>query len=154
MKNKILFKETQKFTQWWLWLIVVGIFLIPIFQFNWAENIADQFTSDKIIPSVISLSLLVLFLSLKMTMTVTDTEIIVEYVPFITKKWNWSELKSAKVIDYGFVGGWGIRLWTDYGTVYNVKGSKGLHIKTADKQYVIGTQNEEELRSKIAHLLK
>lgn len=129
-------------------------FLIPIFQFDWSENLVDQFTSDKIIPSVISLGLLVLFLALKMTTTITDTEITVKYVPFVTRKWKWSELKTAKVIDYGFVGGWGIRVWTDYGTVYNVKGSKGLHIKIADKQYVIGTQNEEELRSKIAHLLK
>lgn len=154
MIDKVLFKETQKFTQWWLWLIIVGVLLIPIFLFDWSENLMDQFTSDKIIPSVISLSLLVLFLSLKMTTTITNTELKVNYVPFITKKWKWSEIKIAKVIDYGFVGGWGIRLWTDYGTVYNVKGSDGLHIKTTDKQFIIGTQKEEELRSKIAHLLK
>jgi hypothetical protein len=40
------------------------------------------------------------------------------------------------------------------GTVYNVRGSKGLHIKNDQKEYVIGTQKEEELRSSIAHLLK
>lgn len=51
-----------------------------------------------------------------------------------------------KVINYGFVGGWGIRLWTKYGTVYNVSGNKGLFIKLKNgKTMVIGTQKSQEL---------
>ena len=26
----IVFKETQKFSQWWLWLILIGIGILPI----------------------------------------------------------------------------------------------------------------------------
>ena len=152
--EKILYKESQKFDQWWLWLIVISLFLIPILQFNWSEDLLNQLTTDKIIPSILPVVILVLFLTLKMTTVITEDKITVHYIPFVRKEFNWSELNFAQIIDYGFIGGWGIRLWTSYGTAFNVKGSKGLHIKTADKQYVIGTQKEKELRSVIEHLLK
>lgn len=152
--EKILYKESQKFDQWWLWLIVISLFLIPILQFNWSEDLLNQLTTDKIIPSILPVVILVLFLTLKMTTVITEDKITVHYIPFVRKEFNWSELNFAQIIDYGFIGGWGIRFWTSYGTAYNVKGSKGLHIKTADKQYVIGTQKEKELRSVIEHLLK
>jgi hypothetical protein len=53
-----------------------------------------------------------------------------------------------KVLNYGFVGGWGVRLWTKYGTVYNVKGNIGLAIELKNgTKFLIGTQKEIELRS-------
>ncbi|WP_405369720.1 hypothetical protein [Nonlabens sp. Asnod2-A12] len=152
--GKILYKETQKFDQWWLWLIVLSLFIIPFLQFNWSEDLLDQLTTDKIIPSILPVVILVLFLTLKMTTVITDEKITVIYSPLVKKEFYWRDLDKAQVIDYGFIGGWGIRLWTSYGTVYNVRGSKGLHIKTASNQYVIGTQKEKELRSTIEHLLK
>ncbi|WP_298951521.1 hypothetical protein [uncultured Nonlabens sp.] len=152
--RKILYKETQKFDQWWLWLIVLSLSLISILQFNWSEDLLGQLTTDKIIPSILPVVILVLFLTLKMTTVITDEKITVIYSPLVKKEFYWRDLDKAQVIDYGFIGGWGIRLWTSYGTVYNVKGTKGLHIKVAGKQYVIGTQKEKELRSTIEHLLK
>lgn len=57
------------------------------------------------------------------------------------------DIKSAKVVNYGFVGGWGIRLWTAYGTVYNIKGNKGLAIELFNgEKFLIGTQKENELK--------
>ena len=44
------------------------------------------------------------------------------------------------------MGGWGIRLWTKYGTVFNIKGKKGLAIELySGKKFLIGTQKEIEL---------
>ena len=52
----------------------------------------------------------------------------------------------AEIVNYGFVGGWGIRLWTKYGTVYNMRGNKGLAIALTDgNKFLIGTQKPEEL---------
>ena len=31
-KIKIEFKEEQKFTQWWLWLILIGIGILPLLE--------------------------------------------------------------------------------------------------------------------------
>jgi hypothetical protein len=154
MKDRILFQETQKFDQWWLGIIILGLVLILVSFFNWSESFVDQWTIDKIITSVLLVGILVLFLASKMTTTITDEKIRVSFFPFLKREFLWDGLQQAQIIDYGFIGGWGIRIWTSYGTIYNVRGSKGIHIKTADKQYVIGTQKEEELRSKIAHLLK
>lgn len=62
------------------------------------------------------------------------------------KSVEWEDVKQAKVVDYGFVGGWGIRFGTEYGTVYNIKGKKGLAIELNNgKKFLIGTQKEEEL---------
>ena len=60
---------------------------------------------------------------------------------------KWYEIEKADVVNYGFVGGWGIRPWTKYGTVYNIRGNKGLAIALFDGQrFVIGTQKEAELK--------
>src|SRR5690554_7570605 len=46
----------------------------------------------------------------------------------------------------GFVGGWGIRFTMKYGTVYNIKGNKGLFVKLKNgKTFIVGTQKPEEL---------
>ena len=154
MKEKIIFQETQRFNQWWVYLVMIGLVLVLLLQFNFMEAFLNQLTVDKVMPSIIVGLILVLFLTLKMSTTITEEKILIRYFPFLRKEFLWEELNNSQVIDYGFVGGWGIRLWTDYGTVYNVRGSQGLHIQTADRQYVIGTQKEEKLRSSIAHLLK
>lgn len=81
---------------------------------------------------------------------ITQQNIQLTYFPFIGKKINISDIDTMKVINYGFVGGWGIRFWTSYGTVYNVRGNKGLHIKLKNgKQLVIGTQKPQELEKVI-----
>jgi len=79
--------------------------------------------------------------------TEIDSEIIkVNYVPFLSKSVDWKDVASANIVDYGFIGGWGIRYTKKYGKVYNTSGSKGLAIelKNGDK-FLIGTQQESEL---------
>ena len=77
-----------------------------------------------------------------------------QFVPFIKKHVDWNEVKSIKVIDYGFVGGWGIRLGTTFGTVYNIKGKMGLAIELINgKKFLIGTQKAEELQIILKEIL-
>lgn len=57
-----------------------------------------------------------------------------------------AKLKKQPFVNYGFVGGWGIRPWTRYGTVYNTRGQEGLAIELKNgKKFLIGTQNQAEL---------
>ena len=96
---------------------------------------------------------IILFAVLRMKTTITQQNIQLTYFPFVWKTINLSNIKTMKVINYGFVGGWGVRFWTSYGTVYNVRGNKGLHIKLKNgKQLVIGTQKPQELE-KVVELL-
>ncbi len=67
--------------------------------------------------------------------------------PVCKKKTKQSEIRNVEVVNYGLVGGWGIRRWTKYGTVYTVKGNKGLAVELLNgKKFLIGTQKENELK--------
>jgi hypothetical protein len=150
---KTNFTETQKFTQWWLWLILIAVSAIPFYAIV-QQIILDQGpfgnksmpNEGLIITGLVMASLILLFYVLRLETQINKTSIYFKFFPFVSKTILWEEVNAAKVIDYGFVGGWGIRLWTGYGTVYNVRGSKGLLVELkSGKQFIIGTQKEKEL---------
>lgn len=150
---KTEFKEEQKFTQWWLWLILIPVGILPIFgiykQLILGDKFGDKPMSDLglIILTIFIFSLIGLFFIMKLKTSIDKNGIQMSFFPFVRKKVNWNEIKNIEVINYGFVGGWGIRLWTKYGTVYNMKGNKGLAIELNNgKKFLIGTQKETELR--------
>jgi hypothetical protein len=146
MKTK--FTEIQKFTQWWVWLIMALLLLLPVYAFL-SGGLSDALKSSPIILVII------LFWMLKLKTRVDLNGVNMVYFPFVSKFVEWGEIKKVSVIDYGFVGGWGIRLWTKYGTVYNVSGSKGLFIELeSGKTFLVGSQKEEELKTVLKELGK
>jgi len=150
---KTEFKEEQKFTQWWLWLILIPVGILPIFgiykQLILGDKFGDKPMSDLelVIFTLFIFSLIGLFFIMKLKTSIDKNGIQMSFFPFVRKKVNWNEIKNTEVVNYGFVGGWGIRLWTKYGTVYNMKGNKGLAIELNNgKKFLIGTQKETELK--------
>ena len=148
---EIEFQEEQKFTQWWLWLILIGVGMIPMFgiykQLIIGEKFGDKPMSDNglIIFSIFTLGLLALFWFMSLKTKIDKNEIQMNFFPFVKKRIKWKDIKSAKIVKYGFVG-YGIRLGSEYGTVYNTKGQKGLAIELkTGKKFVIGTQKANEL---------
>ena len=146
---KVAFVEEQKFTQWWLWLLLFAITAVPLFAFIEEETLPSA-------TFVIVMGLIIILFGILKLKTRIDKECInMIYFPFIKKNIRWDEILEASIIDYGCVGGWGIRLWTKYGTVYNVKGEIGLLLKLKNgKSFVIGTQKSEELREALIVLEK
>ena len=149
-----LFKEDQRFTQWWLWVILIPIGILPVVgivqQLILGEEFGDNPMSDigLILFAVFVFALLGLFLMMRLKTEIDQTEVRMSFIPFVKKRIKWSEIKKAEVVNYGFVGGWGIRLSFKYGTVYNIKGNMGLAIELKNgKRFVIGTQKEKELGS-------
>jgi hypothetical protein len=147
------YKEEQRFSQWWLWILSIGIGVILVYGI-YKQIILGQPIGDKPI-SNISLILFSIFMFivlsflwlLKLTTVIDSDSITINFFPILNKKIYWSDIKSFQVVDYGFVGGWGIRLWTKYGTVYNTKGKKGLALELKNgKKYCIGTQKENALK--------
>ncbi len=124
---KATFKEEQKFTQWWLWLILISVGFLPALgiykQIIVKEPFGDKPVSDigLMIFAIFSFSLILLFALMKLKTAIDGDGIEMHFFPFVHKRINWVEIKKASIVDYGFVGGWGIRLWTSYGTVYNCK---------------------------------
>ncbi len=147
------FKEEQNFTQWWLWIILIGIGLIPIYGIYKQLFLKEQFGTKPmsdlglIIFLIFIFSLISMFVFMRLKTVINTENIRVSFFPFTKKNVMWRDIKNVELVDYGFVGGWGIRLGTKYGTVYNTKGSKGLAIELKNgKKFLIGTQKEKELK--------
>ncbi|MGB5377127.1 MAG: hypothetical protein WBN26_04005, partial [Muriicola sp.] len=60
----------------------------------------------------------------------------------------------AQVVKYSPLIGYGLRFWTPHGTVYNVKGNRGLSLILKNgKKCMIGTQRYREVEDIIQRLL-
>ncbi len=138
------FTESQRFRQWWLWAIMLGvtalILAIPI-------DVAGRWISW----FPILLVSLLLF-AWRLDTRYDDTGIHYRVWPFI--RWRtirWADVSSATVTQYDFVG-YGIR-WNFGEWVYNVAGNQGLRIETTTgKRILIGTQRPDELRAFVSML--
>ena len=146
------FKEEQKFTQWWLQTILIVIGLIFIYGI-YSQLILDKPFGDNplsdiwlIIFALFIFGLIILFWALRLKTEIDKEEIRINFIPLFKKTIRWKDVESAKIVNYGFIGGWGIRLFTKYGTAYNIKGDKGLALVLKNgKRILIGTQKEAEL---------
>ncbi|PCJ66450.1 MAG: hypothetical protein COA58_06645 [Bacteroidetes bacterium] len=143
----VSFKEEQKFKQWWLHLIMGGSLLVVLYSMyqTW-EDPKIHVNVVIWIWLLIGLVVILWFWFWRLKTTITNYGIEMVCLP-VKKKVNWSEIDNLEVVDYGFVGGWGIRTGTKYGTVYNTSGRIGLAIKLkSGKKFLIGTQKENELK--------
>jgi len=145
----MIFSETQKFAPWVTWLIA-GIVLVMVLACALVFMSLDLTPLLKtiILIGIVISTLPIFLIKLLRLKTEFDTqEIRMNFSPLSKKVFKWSDIESAKLIDYGFVGGWGIRMMTKYGTVYNTQGSEGLLLKFKNgKSVVIGTQRSEDLQ--------
>lgn len=146
------FKEVQRFTQWWLWALLIGITLIPIYgvfqQLILGKPLGDNPMSDTglLIFLVFMLAFDYAFWMLRLITEIDAETIKINFFPLAKREISWSEVKTYQILDYGFVGGWGVRMGTKYGTVYNTQGRMGLTLELENgKKYCIGTQKEQAL---------
>jgi hypothetical protein len=149
---KTHFIEEQKFTQWWLWLILGLAGVLTTFKIYDQIILEESFGTNSgsnfgVISSSAFIFFCLLYFSLMKLKTKIDEEKIqIRFFPMVKKTIRWTDIQKAEVVNYGFVGGWGIRLWTQYGTAYNIKGNKGLAIELVNgKKYLIGTQKAAEM---------
>lgn len=152
--NNLYFIEEQRFTQWWLWVLLIGITMIPVYG-CYQQLYLEIPMGSKPLPDIgmiiflfFMIGFLVFFWMLKLTTEIDEKGIKMAYFPFTNKALKWEEIKSAEVLNYGFVGGWGVRMSTRYGTVYNTSGNMGLALVLKNgKKLCIGTQKVEEMKS-------
>jgi len=153
------FSETQRFSQWWLKLIFLGLIGLAVYMFT-AQIIYHKPVGSTPMSNAgligfcfFIIALAVLFACIKLSTKITEEKIMVRFFPFVKRTFLWDEIESAEVLDYGFVGGWGIRIGTEFGTVYNIKASKGIALKLKNgRDFLIGTQKEAELKQLLKQL--
>ena len=156
---KLLFEEKQYMRQPWLLAITLTPILIPVFTVSFASKVnttSIQSGTGQIVFIVVMVAFAVLmfcsFYFSKLSTRIYEDKI--EYgwnIP--TNDMNilyWSDVKSINMINYSFVG-YGYRLSTIYGTVYNAKGDIGIQIiKKNGEQLLIGSNKTDELKQNIA----
>ncbi len=158
MANETLFTERQRFKQWWLWLILLGInglFLFGVFR----QVIGGQQFGDKqmsniglLITTGLTILLTILFLNFRLDTLIKKDGIYVRFFPFHLKfkYYAWEKLKKSFVRQYSPIaeyGGWGLRYgFLGKGKAFNVSGDKGLQLEFMDnKKLLIGTSKPDEL---------
>ncbi len=163
MKQKPLFEEKQRFTQWWIWVINIAILLIFLagiyVQIIQGEPFGTKPMSDVglIILTLFMILFNLLFFGFNLKTQITHNKIYFKFFPFHLKNKEYliSDIQEMKVVKYspiGDYGGWGIRGFGD-NKAFNVKGNMGLKILFKDgTKRLIGTQKPEELKKVITEL--
>ena len=153
------FTEEQRFNQLWLWAILLGVSLFPAYlifrQLLFGPPVGEEPMSNATMLLIaLSISMPVwLFSRLALLTEIDSREIRIRFVPFVRRVVSWAEVEKAEVVDYGFIGGWGIRYGSKYGTAYNVQGRMGLALELKNgKKLLVGTQKPDELRSFLTNI--
>src|SRR5690554_3862027 len=163
MQSKILFQEKQRFTQWWLWLLLFSI-NVPLWIGIYKQLIQGVPYGDRpmfdlglMVLTVFMLSFMVFAYTSNLKTKVTVSGIYFKLFPFHLNErfYDWRDVQKAEVVKYspiGEYGGWGVR---GFGgdKAFNVKGNQGLRILFKDgTKRLIGTQKPEELQKVIKEL--
>ena len=165
MESETLFSENQRFSQWWLWLLLIGLTGLILYgiiqQLIFGIPFGTKPASDAglVLTLVIPVSLLALFIALRLETRITRDGIYVRFLPFqkTFRYHSWANLSKSYVRKYSAImeyGGWGIRFgFLGKGSALNVSGNKGLQLITIDgKKMLIGTRKPEEITETLRKL--
>jgi len=165
MESETLFSENQRFSQWWLWLLLIGLTGLILYgiiqQLIFGIPFGTKPASDAglVLTLVIPVSLLALFIALRLETRITRDGIYVRFLPFqkTFRYYSWANLSKSYVRKYSAIleyGGWGYRFgFFGKGSALNVSGNKGLQLITIDgKKMLIGTRKPEEITETLRKL--
>ena len=151
MNNEILFTEKQRFTQWWIWVILIGIsgifFYAIALQVIGGQEFGDKPSSNTELLWItgLFLPLPIFFISLYMETIIKKDGVYVRFFPFHRqfKYYPWDSLTKLYVREYSPLkeyGGWGVRVGSN-GGAYNVSGNKGLQLEFKDHKKIVQLRN-------------
>lgn len=157
MEPKV-FIERQRFTQIWIWLLVLSIFALTVFGIYYQLILGIPFGNnpapDNVMPFflLIPLGLIVLLLLNCLHTSIDEKGIHYKYSPFHGKFRTIEFDKIEKVYTKKYrpikdFGGWGIRIGMKkgYGMALNVNSNMGIQIELkTGKKILLGTQKPDE----------
>jgi hypothetical protein len=155
--EKILFKEEQRFNQWWLWLIMIFSFaagVIPIWygfyqQVSSGKPWGDNPTSNAmllmiaIFTTLLMSGILIILKTSRLLVEIRNDGIHFRFFPFFLK---WRKISKEEINNYtvgkynpiGEYGGYGVRKsYGKYGRAYNVSGNLGLRLYLKNGKVVL-----------------
>ena len=165
--SKVYYKEEQRFRQIWIWILLLllcGVWIWQLVQqifmgIPFGDNPAPDFVV--VLIGLFPLFAIILFRVLTLETIIDETGVYYRFRPFqrkprIIKKDDIQRFEVKKynpVMDYG---GWGIRYgMTKKGNAYNVSGNQGVLFELKNgKRFMLGTQNPESIRSALEKMMK
>lgn len=168
--NKVLFKETQQFRQWWWIVLILGI-TIPVIVLSiyslYQQTVRGIPVGDSPVPNgaliaqlFFMIILLWFFFSMKLEVWIDQDGIHYRFFPLIYKNKIFSReeiqryeiRKYSPLLDYG---GWGIKKRFKWGRAYNVSGNIGLqlYLKTG-KKVLFGTLRSQAIIYAMDEMMK
>jgi hypothetical protein len=164
--EKVYYREVQRFSQWWLWLLMIGIAGLTWYGFIQQIVFGKPFGSNPapnavmwILWIVFGIGFPLLFYAMRLVVKVSEDTIHVRFFPFHLRfqKIPLAKLKGYEVRTYSPIkdyGGWGIR-YGSKGKAYNVSGNRGVQLELLNgERILIGSQKPEEFAAAIDLSLK
>ena len=148
---RTLFEENQKFTQWWLWVILLSFPIISVGPFD--EN------DINIYHVLIGLALPIIFYLFELRIKIKEDGLYYQFSPFHLRfhEIKMDEMESFKAMNYSPLkeyGGWGIK-YGFKGKAYNVSGNKGVKVFLKnDTNIMFGSQKHKELENNLKKIKK
>lgn len=147
-----IFQETQRIRQLWIWGILIVVAAITLSSIIFLKLTGSTVGWDSLIPVAILISVFTLFSTLELKTRIDQNSLSFSYFPFIKeRKFSFEAIVSLELIEYnGFweYGGWGIK-WNGDSWSYTSGGKHGFLVKTAEKKFLLGTQNPEDAQKVI-----
>jgi hypothetical protein len=148
-----VFKESQRFNQPWIWVILLGVTGISFYGII-TQSIGGW---DVIIPIIIIGLVIMLFVNMQLKTRIDENGLTYSFFPLIgVRKYSMDQIEDLELIEYNSLlkfGGWGIRynfnMWA-----YNLGGRHGLIVKTKEKKILIGTKKPKEMKRAIEKFIE
>jgi hypothetical protein len=159
MNSPVLFREVQRFRQWWLWFVIsIGPLTVWLSTYRWfvlGERSGTRQLPDNpqlLLWVLIGIGLPLLFYSARLITEVRTDGIYIRFFPFHFSflRFGFDSINACETRTYspiGEYGGWGIRYgWN--GKAYNVSGNQGIQLELNNgKRILIGTQQPLDFMS-------
>ena len=161
----LLYREVQRFRQFWIWILVIAVSLITIWGMVQQIVLSKPFGNNPapdivliIIVVVIGFGLPIFFYVTNLTTEVRNDGVYFRFFPLHIsfRKIGLEDINGFDVQTYRAIrdyGGWGIR-YGRKGKAYNVSGNRGVQLRLSNGELIlIGSQHPEEMAEAIKAVL-
>jgi len=159
-----VFEEKQRFTQWWLWLLIaiplVFILFEPFKMMIGRGTLSIEDLGNGFWVGLIAIVLVYIFIALcHLTVVIDENGVAYQLFPFQInlKRVPWKNLEKAytrKYLPITEYGGWGYRIGLK-GKAINIRGNHGIQLMLkSGKKLLLGTQRPEEAQLVILKYFK
>ena len=156
--NKLTFRETQRFKQWWVWAILIAsnglVLTLLLTQFQALLNGAGDLLEYVVlcIGALVLLAPTVLFLFVRLDTIIDNERIAVRLYPFHIRYrfYTRQEVAQCSLRKYrpiGEYGGWGLR-GSARNRAFNISGDHGIQLVLANgNKVLVGTNAPDEVQA-------